>query len=121
MRVKFALLIFFFYSCTAIPAEFEYQIKTVKYKNLAAKLYLPKSDQNVPVVIAFGGSEGGFNSGDANGEMIAPHTAFQATLELRRQRKNSVGLRCAARPQASPPDRVCSTIASARGFESWAM
>jgi cephalosporin-C deacetylase-like acetyl esterase len=73
MRVKFAVLIFFFYSCTAIAAEFEYQIKAVKYKNLAAKLYLPKSDQKVPVVIAFGGSEGGFSFGDANGEMIAPH------------------------------------------------
>lgn len=73
MRAKFALLIFILYSCTAIAAEFEYQIKTVKYKNLAAKLYLPKSDQKVPVVIAFGGSEGGFSFGDANGEMIAPH------------------------------------------------
>lgn len=50
-----------------------YEIKTVKYKNLVASLYLPRSDHKVPVVVAFGGSDGGMNFGDANGKMIAPH------------------------------------------------
>jgi uncharacterized protein len=73
MHIKLILLIFSFYFCTANAADIEYQIKTINYKNLAAKLYLPKSDHKVPVVIAFGGSDGGFNFGDANGAMIAPN------------------------------------------------
>lgn len=50
-----------------------YSIEKVNYKNLVAELYLPKSTKAVPVVIAFGGSEGGIGTGKANGEMIAPH------------------------------------------------
>ncbi len=51
----------------------DYDIKMVKYKNLVARLYVPKSDRKIPAVIAFGGSDGGMNFGDANGKMIAPH------------------------------------------------
>ncbi|WMN61910.1 hypothetical protein NI389_19085 (plasmid) [Pseudoalteromonas xiamenensis] len=51
----------------------EYDIQKVEYKNLVANLYLPKSEKKLPVVIAFGGSEGGINTGNSNGEMIAPH------------------------------------------------
>ena len=52
---------------------FEYTATKVDYKNLVANLYLPKTDKKVPVVIAFGGSEGGIGAGNANGEMMAPH------------------------------------------------
>ena len=56
---------------SARAAEFE--VKTVTYKNLVAKLYLPKSAAKVPVVIAFGGSDGGLNGGNGNADMLAPH------------------------------------------------
>lgn len=51
----------------------EYEIRPVAYKNLVANLYLPKVAGKVPVVIAFGGSDGGLNGGNANGELLAPH------------------------------------------------
>lgn len=51
----------------------QYDINKVLYKNLVANLYLPKTDKKLPVVIAFGGFEGGLHTGNANGEMIAPH------------------------------------------------
>lgn len=55
--------------CMAEPTE--YDIKKVEYKNLVAKLYLPKTDKKVPVVIAFGGSDPSWGMADANGEMMA--------------------------------------------------
>ena len=55
--------------CMAEPTE--YGIKKVEYKNLVAKLYLPKTDKKVPVVIAFGGSDPSWGMADANGEMMA--------------------------------------------------
>ena len=55
--------------CMAKPTE--YDIKKVEYKNLIAKLYLPKTDKKVPVVIAFGGSDPSWGMADANGEMMA--------------------------------------------------
>lgn len=51
----------------------DYEVNKVEYKNLVANLYLPKTEKKLPVVIAFGGSEGGLGTGNANGEMIAPH------------------------------------------------
>ncbi|MBI3286200.1 MAG: hypothetical protein HYZ65_15310 [Burkholderiales bacterium] len=57
----------------AQASAFEYEVKTVAYKNLVARLYLPKVQGKVPVVLAFGGSDGGLHFGNANGEMLAPH------------------------------------------------
>lgn len=51
----------------------EYVIKPVSYKGLVANLYLPNGVAKAPVVIAFGGSDGGLHAGDANGELLAPH------------------------------------------------
>lgn len=73
MRAKLVLLItsfvlFFNHACAA-----EFEVKTVTYKNLVGKLFLPKTSERVPVVIAFGGSDGGMNFANANGAMIAPH------------------------------------------------
>jgi len=56
-------------SCMAEPTE--YDTKKVEYKNLIAKLYLPRTDKKVPVVIAFGGSDPSWAMADANGEMMA--------------------------------------------------
>ncbi len=73
MKLVLALITLVLYAGSAKAVTYEYQIKTVVFKNLVAKLYLPKIDRKVPVVIAFGGSDGGMHFGDANGEMIAPH------------------------------------------------
>lgn len=54
-------------------ATCEYTIEKVAYKNLAAKVYLPKGERMTPLVIAFGGSEGGISTGESSGEMLAPH------------------------------------------------
>lgn len=69
------LALWFFTTCltTAAASPAEYEMKSVKYKNIVANLYLPISNHKVPVVLAFGGSDGGMNFGDANGKMIAPH------------------------------------------------
>lgn len=58
---------------SANAAALEYEVKPVAYKNLVANLYLPKVAGKVPVVIAFGGSDGGLHGGNANGELLAPH------------------------------------------------
>lgn len=63
-----ALLLFSGF-CLAQPTE--YDTKKVEYKNLVAKLYLPKTNKKVPVVIAFGGSDPSWGMADANGEMMA--------------------------------------------------
>jgi len=54
-------------------ADVPVEIKAVVYRNLVAKLYLPKHAGKVPVVIAFGGSDGGLNGGNGNADMLAPH------------------------------------------------
>lgn len=54
-------------------AELNYTVNKVDDNALVANLYLPKSKNKLPVVIAFGGSEGGLVTGDATGKMIAPH------------------------------------------------
>lgn len=57
----------------AHAAEVPVDIKAVAYKNLVAKLYLPKAAGKVAVVIAFGGSDGGLDGGNGNAAMLAPH------------------------------------------------
>ncbi len=54
-----------------VAGSYEYDIKTVQYKNLAARLYLPKTTEKVPAVIGFGGSDPSWGFADANGEMMA--------------------------------------------------
>jgi len=54
-------------------ANCEYTVERVAYKTLVAKLYRPVTAQAAPVVIAFGGSEGGLSTGESSGEMLAPH------------------------------------------------
>src|SRR5450830_303057 len=71
MKSLFLMLTLSLLSCNSRAAEFE--IKTVTYKNLVAKLYLPKSAGKVPVVIAFGGSDGGLNGGNGNADLLVPH------------------------------------------------
>jgi dienelactone hydrolase len=62
------------WTCTAsLAASCEYTIEKVAYKSLVAKAYLPKTDKKTPVVIAFGGSEGGISTGESSGELLAPH------------------------------------------------
>lgn len=75
MRIKLVLaLMALILSIDSVnAATYEYQVRTIVFRNLVAKLYLPEADGKVPVVIAFGGSDGGMQFGDANGEMIAPH------------------------------------------------
>ncbi|QSX41751.1 acyl-CoA thioester hydrolase/BAAT C-terminal domain-containing protein [Shewanella cyperi] len=73
---KFVPMVALIVSLLSFPSKSEnyhYDIKKVEYKNLVANLYLPKTENKLPVVIAFGGSEGGIATGDSNGEMIAPH------------------------------------------------
>lgn len=50
----------------------EYTIEKVAYKNLVAKAYLPNSERMTPIVLAFGGSEGGISTGESSGELLAP-------------------------------------------------
>jgi dienelactone hydrolase len=71
---KLALGAASFLICTVCLADTcEYTIEPVAYKNLVAKLYRPRTPHKVPVVIAFGGSEGGSSTGDSSGEMLAPN------------------------------------------------
>jgi dienelactone hydrolase len=60
-------------STACFAASCEYTVEKAAYKNLVANLYRPASPHAVPVVIAFGGSEGGLSTGDSSGEMLAPH------------------------------------------------
>jgi pimeloyl-ACP methyl ester carboxylesterase len=53
-------------------ATCDYTVENVVYKNLVAKAYLPTGERMAPVVIAFGGSEGGISTGQSSGEMLAP-------------------------------------------------
>jgi dienelactone hydrolase len=54
-------------------AACDYTVEKVAYKNLVAKAYLPKSERPTPLVLAFGGSEGGLSTGESSGDMLAPH------------------------------------------------
>lgn len=49
----------------------EFETRKIEYKDLVAKLYLPKIAGKVPAVIAFGGSDPSWAHADANGEMMA--------------------------------------------------
>jgi dienelactone hydrolase len=60
-------------SSVSLAASCEYKIEKVAYKNLVANLYLPKMSTRPPVVIAFGGSEGGISTGNSSGELLGPH------------------------------------------------
>jgi dienelactone hydrolase len=67
------LIIFICLSGVAQAATVEYEKVPVTGRDLVGNLYLPKVAGKLPVVIAFGGSEGGLHMGDSNGEMLAPH------------------------------------------------
>lgn len=57
---------------TGSAAACDYTVEKVTYKNLVAKAYLPKSERPTPLVLAFGGSEGGLSTGESSGDMLAP-------------------------------------------------
>jgi hypothetical protein len=59
-------------SVTGSAAACDYTVEKVTYKNLVAKAYLPKSERPTPLVLAFGGSEGGLSTGESSGDMLAP-------------------------------------------------
>ena len=50
-----------------------YRVEKVQHGRLVANLFLPDSAEEVGIVIAVGGSEGGLSTAKANGEMLAPH------------------------------------------------
>lgn len=73
---KIFILLAVLYSLITTAAQaqnVDYEIKKVNYKNLVAKLYLPKTEGKVPAVIAFGGSDPTWAHADANGAMMASH------------------------------------------------
>lgn len=73
-RLTAALLIAFgLLGAPAHAATCQYEIRPVLFRNLVARFYVPKVEGPVPAVIAVGGSEGGLGTGEANGELIAPH------------------------------------------------
>lgn len=71
--IAFLILISSSFSFSLKAENHKYEVNKVEYKNLVANLYLPETKGKLPVVIAFGGFEGGLGTGNANGEMIAPH------------------------------------------------
>jgi len=71
--IAFSFLFISLVSFSSKAENLEYEVNKVNYKNLIANLFLPHTDKKLPVVIAFGGFEGGLDTGNANGEMIAPH------------------------------------------------
>jgi pimeloyl-ACP methyl ester carboxylesterase len=74
MMRKLGLLTSMLTMCAAASASAcDYTVEKVVYKNLVAKAYLPNGERMTPVVIAFGGSEGGISTGESSGEMLAPH------------------------------------------------
>lgn len=54
-------------------ASYQYEKRQVVYKNLVANLYVPLGVSKPPVVIAFGGSDGGLTGADPASELLAPH------------------------------------------------
>lgn len=73
MKIVSLLLSLFLFATNGSAAEAPVEIKAVVYENLVAKLYLPVAAGKVPVVIAFGGSDGALNGGNGNADMLAPH------------------------------------------------
>jgi dienelactone hydrolase len=73
MKIVTLLLSLYLLTCSAAAADAPVEIKAVVYKNLVARLYLPKVPGKVPVVIAFGGSDGGLDGGNGNADLLAPH------------------------------------------------
>jgi cephalosporin-C deacetylase-like acetyl esterase len=73
MRTKILLLFICFtlFIADSYAGAYEYEVKSIHYKNLTAKLYLPKTSEKVPVVIGFGGSDPSWGFADANGAMMA--------------------------------------------------
>jgi dienelactone hydrolase len=72
-RLMMTILVCFaaFVSHNGQAQNIEYETKKIEYKDLVAKLYLPKTVGKVPAVIAFGGSDPSWALADANGEMMA--------------------------------------------------
>lgn len=72
MKLISLLLTLVLLATNARAADYAVEVKTVAYKNLVARLYLPKAAGKVPVVIAFGGSDSGLNGGNGNADLLAP-------------------------------------------------
>lgn len=76
MKKPLTLLLLLMPLCLSLAVRagtVEYDKIAVTGHTLVGTLYLPRVAGKAPVVIAFGGSEGGMHMGDANGEMLAPH------------------------------------------------
>lgn len=73
MKNYLAVLLSFVLAAQVQAAPVEYEKRKVVYKNLVANLYVPKGVARAPVVIAFGGSEGGLAGADPASDMLAPH------------------------------------------------
>lgn len=71
LSVAAALLVAIASPCVAQTCA--YDIRPVAFGKLVAHLYVPRTVAPMPVVIAVGGAEGGLGTGDANGELLAPH------------------------------------------------
>ena len=65
------LLCFVWLSASGQARAGEFEVKTIQYKNLVGRLYLPKTEAKVPAVIGFGGSDPSWGFADANGAMLA--------------------------------------------------
>lgn len=73
---RFQILSVALLAVLAVPCAAQtckYDVRPVVYKELVAHLYVPRTPLPMPVVIAVGGAEGGLGTGDANGELLAPH------------------------------------------------
>lgn len=74
MRIPSILVLTLSLSSLSVEAKVcDYDVVKVDHGDLVANLFLPRVEGKVPVVIAIGGSEGGISTGNANGEMMAPH------------------------------------------------
>lgn len=58
---------------SAQAEECSYRVEAVQHAGLVAQFYRPERPGPHPAVLAFGGSEGGLQSGQASGELLAPH------------------------------------------------
>lgn len=73
LRSIAVLLLSFCLISQAQSATFQFEKRRVVYKNLHANLYVPIGVAKPPVVIAFGGSDGGMAGADPASELLAPH------------------------------------------------
>ena len=71
MKILVAVVLGLMLGC-AQAQPYKFEKRTVVYKNLVANLYLPIGVQKPPVVIAFGGSEGGLAGADPASEFLSP-------------------------------------------------